>query len=153
METKFEVKPIGIVLNPRTDVIDDDWECITSTIIINDDIPSSSLIGIEDFSHLEIIYLFNKVVTTEIKWVTYPRGNKNYPLRGIFAQRKKERPNLLGLSTVELIEVKENTLKVKYLDAINGTPILDIKPVFKEFEPKTRLKQAEWVNDLMKNYW
>ena len=64
-----------------------------------------------------------------------PRGNSGYPNVGIFGQRKKDRPNLIGLYTVELIEHTDRILKVKYLDAINGTPVLDIKPVFKEFQP------------------
>ncbi|GAB4475625.1 MAG: SAM-dependent methyltransferase [Thermoflexibacter sp.] len=153
METKFEVKPIGIVANDRREAIDDNWDSVISTIIINDDIPFTSLTGIQDFSHLEIIYIFNKAINTPFEWATYPRGNKNYPLTGIFAQRKKERPNYLGLCTVELIEVKGNHLKVKYLDAINGSPVLDIKPVFKEFEPEIPIKQADWASDLMKNYW
>lgn len=153
METIFEIKPIGTVLNERTDTIDDDWGSIISTIVLNDDIPVSSLAGIQDFSHLEIIYVFDKVSNTHFEWATYPRGNKNYPLTGIFAQRKKERPNYLGLCTVELVGVKGNTLKVKYLDAINGTPVLDIKPVFREFEPKIQIKQPDWVSDLMKKYW
>lgn len=153
METIFDIKPIGIVVNERADTIDDEWENIISTIIINDDIPVSSLTGIQDFSHLEIIYVFDKVVNAHFEWATYPRGNKNYPLTGIFAQRKKERPNCLGLCTVELVEVKGNTLNVKYLDAINGTPVLDIKPVFREFEPKTKIRQPDWASDLMKKYW
>lgn len=153
MESIFEIKSIGIVVNERTNTIDDDWGNIISTIIINDDVPDSSLMEIQDFSHLEIIYLFNKVVDAEFEWATYPRGNKYYPLTGIFAQRKKERPNYLGLCTVELIEVKGKILKVKYLDAINGTPVLDIKPVFREFEPKTKIRQPDWASDLMKNYW
>ncbi len=72
---------------------------------------------------------------------------------GIFAQRKKDRPNSIGLCTVELLQHNGRTLKVKYLDAIDGTPILDIKPVFKEFQPKGEIKQPTWVSDLMKNYW
>lgn len=153
METKFEVRPIGIVSNERIETIDDNWESVISTIIINDDIPATSLMGIQEFSHLEIIYIFNRATNTQFEWATYPRGNKNYPLTGIFAQRKKERPNYLGLCTVELVEVKGNTLKVKYLDAINGTPVLDIKPVFREFEPKTIIRQPDWASDLMKYYW
>lgn len=82
-----------------------------------------------------------------------PRGNPNYPLVGIFGQRKKDRPNTIGLCTVELLEHNERTIKVKDLDAIDGTPVLDIKPVFKEFQPKTEIKQPDWVADLMKNYW
>lgn len=153
METIFEMKPIGIVVNKRTDTIDDEWGNIISTIILNEDIPTSSLMGIQDFSHLEVIYVFDKVVNAYFEWVTYPRGNKNYPLTGIFSQRKKERPNHLGLCTVELVEVKENTIKVKYLDAIDGTPVLDIKPVLREFEPKIQIKQPDWASDLMKKYW
>ena len=72
---------------------------------------------------------------------------------GIFGQRKKGRPNTIGLCTVELIEHNSRTIKVKYLDAIDGTPILDIKPVFKEFQPNGEIKQPIWVGDLMKNYW
>jgi tRNA (Thr-GGU) A37 N-methylase len=75
------------------------------------------------------------------------------PKLGTYAQRNKNRPNKLGLTTVELIERNGRTLKVKNIDAINGTPILDIKPVFKEFQPKADIKQPIWVADLMKNYW
>jgi tRNA (Thr-GGU) A37 N-methylase len=74
-------------------------------------------------------------------------------LVGIFGQRKKDRPNQIGLCTVQLLEHNGRTIKVKYLDAIDGTPILDIKPVFKEFQPKGEIRQPIWVADLMKNYW
>jgi tRNA (adenine37-N6)-methyltransferase len=82
-----------------------------------------------------------------------PRGNPAYPVMGIFCQRKKDRPNKLGLCTVALLEHKGRTIIVQGLDAIDGTPILDIKPVFKEFQTKGNIRQPEWVADLMKNYW
>ena len=72
---------------------------------------------------------------------------------GIFGQRKKDRPNKIGLCTVALISHTGRTIRVKNLDAINGTPILDIKPVFREFQPKGEINQPTWVADLMKNYW
>jgi tRNA (Thr-GGU) A37 N-methylase len=72
---------------------------------------------------------------------------------GIFAQRNKDRQNWIGLTTVELIERTGRVLRVRYLDAIDGTPVLDIKPVFREFMPKTTIRQPEWVDDLMKDYW
>ena len=72
---------------------------------------------------------------------------------GIYAQRKKDRPNQLGLCTVELVVHIGRTIKVKYLDAIDGTPVLDIKPVFKEFEVKGDIKQPQWSVELMKDYW
>jgi tRNA (Thr-GGU) A37 N-methylase len=59
----------------------------------------------------------------------------------------------MGLATVELLEHNGRTIKVKFLDALNGSPVLDIKPVFKEFQPKTEVKQPSWVAALMKNYW
>ncbi|MGE0568878.1 MAG: TrmO family methyltransferase [Bacteroidia bacterium] len=59
----------------------------------------------------------------------------------------------MGLCTVELLEHNGRTIKVKYLDAIDGTPVLDIKPVFKEFQAKGLIRQPNWVTDLMKNYW
>ncbi|TGM35810.1 TrmO family methyltransferase domain-containing protein [Leptospira biflexa] len=83
----------------------------------------------------------------------HPRGNPNYPKVGIFAQRKKDRPNQLGICTVELIKLEGNQLTVKYLDAIDGTPVLDIKPVLREFEPQSSTRQKEWATDLMKHYW
>lgn len=72
---------------------------------------------------------------------------------GIFGQRKKDRPNKIGIATVELLEHQGRTIKVKFLDAIDGTPVLDIKPVFREYEPKSQIKQPDWVQYLMKNYW
>lgn len=144
---------IGTVKNSRNDAIDDNWGDIISEIILSEHIPTEAFEGIEDFSHLEIIYYFDRVKKEEIVYTGHPRGNLKYPLMGIFAQRKKDRPNAIGLCTVELIEHSGRSIKVKFLDAINGTPVLDIKPVFKEFIPHSSISQPEWVNDLMKDYW
>lgn len=147
------LKPIATVKNSRTEPIDDNWEAIIAEIELADDIPTEAFDSISDFSHLEIIYYFDKVKNDAVVFSGRPRGNPNYPLVGIFGQRKKDRPNQIGLTTVELLEHKGRTIKVRFLDAIDGTPILDIKPVFKEFQPKTEIIQPIWVADLMKNYW
>ncbi|MDF1613287.1 tRNA (N6-threonylcarbamoyladenosine(37)-N6)-methyltransferase TrmO [Melioribacteraceae bacterium 09-Me] len=147
------MQPIATIKNSRKDPIDDYWETIVSEIELADHIPTEAFDNISDFSHLEIIYYFDKVVNKDIIYAGQPRGNLNYPLVGIFAQRKKDRPNRIGLCTVELLEHNGRTIKVKYLDAIDGTPVLDIKPVFKEFQPKGQIRQPIWVADLMKNYW
>jgi len=147
------VKPIAIVKNTRINAFDDNWGEIISEIVLTDNIPTDSFDRIEDFSHLEIIYYFDKVEKNAIVYSGYPRGNLAYPVVGIFGQRKKDRPNTLGLCTVELVEHKDRSIKVKYLDAIDGTPVLDIKPVFKEFQPASQIKQPTWVVDLMKTYW
>lgn len=150
---EIKLTPVATVKNSRTTPIDDHWEEIIAEIELADHIPTEAFESISDFSHLEIIYYFDKVEPGDVVFSGRPRGNPQYPLVGIFGQRKKDRPNQLGLCTVELIEHHGRTIRVKYLDAIDGTPILDIKPVFKEFEPKGQIKQPVWVADLMKNYW
>jgi tRNA-Thr(GGU) m(6)t(6)A37 methyltransferase TsaA len=147
------LEPIAIVKNSRTTTADDFWGNVISEIVLLDHIPVDAFDNIEQFSHLEIIYYFDKVDKDEIVYSGRPRGNPDYPVMGIFSQRKKDRPNQLGLCTVELIEHRGRSINVKYLDAIDGSPVLDIKPVFREFELKTEIKQAPWVNDLMKYYW
>lgn len=145
---------IGKIINNRTEIEDDYWEEVISTIALNDDIDISSLKGIEDFSHLEVIYYFDKVDETKIIYGSrHPRNLTHLPETGIFAQRAKNRPNKLGLTTAKLIKVEGKNLIVKGLDAINGTPVLDIKPVFKEFLPQGEIKQPEWVSKVMQNYW
>lgn len=145
--------PIATVKNSRTTPIDDNWDEIISVIELANGIPTSAFDNISDFSHLEIIFYFDKVENEKIVFSGRPRGNPNYPEVGILGQRKKDRPNKIGLCTVELLEHSGRTIKVKKLDAIDGTPILDIKPVFKEFQPVGQIRQPEWVADLMKSYW
>jgi tRNA (adenine37-N6)-methyltransferase len=151
----MELKLIAVatVRNSRTKPVDDDWGSIVSEIELAEHIPPEAFLNITDFSHLEIIYYFDKVRPADIIFAGHPRGNKTYPMTGIFAQRKKDRPNSIGLCTVELVSQKGKTITVKYLDAINGTPVLDIKPVFREFGIKASLRQPSWVTDLMKDYW
>ncbi|SHH49024.1 tRNA-Thr(GGU) m(6)t(6)A37 methyltransferase TsaA [Chryseobacterium oranimense] len=150
---EIKLQPVATVKNSRTEPIDDNWETIIAEIELADHIPTEAFNSISSFSHLEIIYYFDKVKNEDVVFSGHPRGNVNYPITGIFGQRKKDRPNTIGLATVELLEHNGRTIKVKFLDAIDGTPVLDIKPVFKEFQPKTGIKQPEWVADLMKNYW
>lgn len=147
------LKPIAIVKNSRTELSDDYWGNVISEIELVDNIPAHSFDGIEEFSHLEILFYFNQSDKSKIIFNGHPRGNKNYPSVGIFAQRKKDRPNSIGLTIVELLERNGNKLTVKNLDAINGTPVLDIKPVMKEFLPTTALKQPQWSSELMREYW
>ena len=149
----IEFRPVATVKNSRTTPIDDHWEEIIAEIELAEHIPTEAFDHISDFSHLEIIYYFDKVKPEDVVFSGHPRGNPNYPKVGIFAQRKKDRPNAIGLTTVELLEHNGRTIKVKYLDAINGTPVLDIKPVFKEFTPNTETRQPAWVQHLMSHYW
>lgn len=150
--------PIGKIVNERKIVEDDNWGEIISIIELNDSFDESALKGIEEFSHLEIIYYFDKVEDSKIvTGARHPRNLEHLPEVGVFAQRVKNRPNKLGLTTVKLLRAENKTLHVKGLDAIDGTPVLDIKPVFRQFLPQVsyqdEIKQPDWVNEIMKNYW
>jgi tRNA (adenine37-N6)-methyltransferase len=146
------VKPVGIVHNCRTEPVDDHWSSIESVIELSDDLPGECLDGIEQFSHLEVIYHFNKSEKT-VTGSEYPRENLLFPKTGIFAQRKKDRPNHLGTTIVKLVRREGRRLFVKNLDAIDGSPVIDIKPVFKEYLPQEEIRQPEWTRKIMKNYW
>lgn len=151
---EFTIRPIGLIRSERLESIDDHWNQVRSFIELTDEYSSESIRGLEDFSHIEIVYYFHKVKASQIVVkAEHPRENPNYPLVGIFAQRKKSRPNLLGLTISEIDKIEDKKIFLKSCDAIDGTPVIDIKPVFKEFLPKTEIKQPVWVSDLMKDYW
>jgi tRNA-Thr(GGU) m(6)t(6)A37 methyltransferase TsaA len=145
--------PIAVVSNQRVEPTDDFWGDVISEVTLLPDVPEEAFKNIEEFSHLEVIYFFDQADPGNIVFSGRPRGNPDYPIVGIFGQRKKDRPNLLGLCKVELISHHGRTIKVRRLDAINGTPVLDIKPVMREFDIVGPNVQPEWASDLMKNYW
>ncbi len=148
----IQIKPIGYVINERVEKSDTNWSSIESRIELTSEFDSDSLEGIELFSHLEILFYFHKS-EKEFKGSEHPRGNTKYPKVGIFAQRKKDRPNHIGAAIVNLIKKEGKSLIVANLDAIHGTPVLDIKPVFEEYLPKGELLQPSWTKELMENYW
>ena len=150
---EISIIPIAQVCNNRSEVTDDDWGEVISEIQLKDHISPDSLDGIESFSHLEILFFFDRT-TEAIVWKSaHPRENVNWPKVGIFAQRKKDRPNHIGVTIVELIKREGNKLIVKGLDAIDKSPVIDIKPVMKEFLPKVPIQQPSWSSELMKGYW
>lgn len=110
--------------------------------------------GLEAFSHIEVIFLFHRVSGSDaVTGARHPRGNTAWPRVGIFAQRGKARPNRLGATIVRLLGVNARSLDVAGIDAIDGTPVVDIKPVVAEFLPRGELRQPEWVTALMRQYW
>lgn len=147
------LQPVAFVKNTRNDLSDDYWGNIVSEIELSENIPADAFNGIDEFSHLEIIFHFNKSDKSKAVYKYHPRGNTNWPEVGIFAQRKRDRPNAIGLTIVELLKKEGNKIWVKYLDAIDGTPIIDIKPVLKEFLPGGEIRQPSWSVELMKEYW
>lgn len=151
---KIEMRPIAYVKNKREEIKDDNWADISSEIVLAEDIESFAFEGIEAFSHLHIIFYMNQVNNEKaIIQFRHPRNDSSLPKLGTYAQRNKNRPNKIGLTTVELISRSGSVLQVKNLDAIDGTPILDIKPVMKQFQPSGEIIQPEWVDVIMSSYW
>ena len=148
------MEPIGEVRNARKDLSDDDWGAVTSRIELLPSFPEDCLLGLEEFSHAEVLFYFDRVQDSAIvRGARHPRGNKSWPLVGIFAQRGKDRPNRLGSTMVEILGREGRSLLVRGLDAIDGTPVLDIKPVMAEFLPRSALRQPAWSHELMREYW
>ncbi len=150
----IQLEPVGFVKNTRNDLSDDHWGSIISEIELAEGIPSASLDGIDAFSHVEIIFYFNKCEENGVVFSGHPRGNPAWPRVGIFSQRKKDRPNHLGLTIAAIVARNERTLTVKNLDAIDGTPVLDIKPVARQFLADVNdVRQPVWMDELMQDYW
>jgi tRNA (adenine37-N6)-methyltransferase len=150
----FTVEPIAFVRAARTTPEDDAWGDTISVIELAPGVPEDSLLGLDAFSHVELIYLFDRVTPDQITHgARHPRGNIAWPKVGIFAQRGKNRPNRLGVSIARIVGVHGRELRVAELDAIDGTPVIDIKPVIREFLPRGEHRQPAWVSELMAAYW
>ncbi|MEI7986530.1 MAG: tRNA (N6-threonylcarbamoyladenosine(37)-N6)-methyltransferase TrmO [Armatimonadota bacterium] len=148
------IEPIGFVKNIRTEAVDDNWDDIQSVIELNSEFTEAALHGLDQFSHAEILFHFHLAKDDSIvRCARHPRGNPDWPKVGIFAQRGKDRPNRIGSTIVEIVSVEGNLLTVKGLDAINGTPVIDIKPVMTGFLPREKVEEPAWSQELMSHYW
>jgi tRNA-Thr(GGU) m(6)t(6)A37 methyltransferase TsaA len=132
------LKPIGVV---RTEAVGDEVKDKTriSQIIIRNEL-AEALEGIDDFSHLFVLFWLHEIPAKQQKTLkVHPRGRRDLPLLGVFATRSMLRPNPIGLTLVELVKVEGNVLTARGLDALDGTPVLDIKP----FDPWDTAKDAK----------
>jgi tRNA (adenine37-N6)-methyltransferase len=151
----MEVTPIGWVSSSRSEPLDDDWDAVQASVTLDGDrFGPEALKGLDAFSHIEVVYLFDRVAPEKVQTgARRPRGNPGWPAVGIFAQRAKGRPNRLGVSVCRLLAVDGLTVVVHGLDAIDGTPVLDIKPYMTEFAPRGEVVQPAWSHELMAGYW
>ncbi len=148
------LEPIGFVEAARDVAKDDDWGATEATIVLAPELPEDSLTGLGDFSHVEVLFHFDKVPLSKITTgARHPRNNTAWPKVGIFAQRGKGRPNRLGSTICRVVRCEGRRLIVAELDAIDGTPVLDLKPVMREFQPRGAVQQPSWVGELMADYW
>jgi tRNA-Thr(GGU) m(6)t(6)A37 methyltransferase TsaA len=149
------MNPIGKVCSTRSEAEDDDWDSVVSSIELD---PSQfgpdALSGLETFSHVEVVYVFDRVPPEKIeRGARHPRNNAAWPRIGIFAQRGKNRPNRIGTTICRVDRVEGLSVHVTGLDAIDGTPVLDLKPWVREFGPRGELRQPAWMTELMREYW
>jgi len=153
MMNEIRLKPIGIVSSPVTERMDINWGKVKSKIILKPEF-DGALLGLEGFSHAIIVtYLHQANYEKEKHLQRRPRNLETMPKIGILSQRAKNRPNPIGITAVEIINVGNDYLEVKGLDAINGTPILDIKPYYPHYDKIDNPKIPEWVDRLMSDYF
>ena len=151
----FVVLPIGTVRSSRDAAIDDDWDAVTAVIELDPArVELDATLGLDSFSHIEIVFVFDRVDQTKVcVGSRHPRGNEAWPRVGILAQRAKDRPNRIGLTTCRVLAVDGLRIEVSGLDAIEGTPVLDIKPVMNGFAPRGEHREPAWAAELMAGYW
>jgi tRNA (adenine37-N6)-methyltransferase len=148
-------QPVGSVVGGRTAPIDDDWGAVEATIRLDVRFPADALAGLDDFSHLQVVFVFDRVdPEAVVVGARHPRNNPDWPAVGIFAQRAKGRPNRIGVSTCELLGVDGHDVSVRGLDAIDGSPVLDVKPHVVEMDrPRSEVREPAWIRELMRGYW
>lgn len=149
----MEFEFVGVVRSPVKEPVDEEWGKVVSEIHLEHGL-SRGLIGLDQFSHVMIVfYLHESSFNLKTDLVRQPQGRHDMPMTGIFAQRAKHRPNPIGVTSVELLGVRGNVLIVKGLDAIDGTPVLDIKPYFPSYDRMEEVIVPDWVKCLMSNYF
>ena len=134
---------------------DDNWDEEKAYIELDaTQFTPEALAGLTDFSHVEILFHMDQVDPAKVeKTARHPRNNTDWPRVGIFAQRGKNRPNQIGATICRVLKVEGTQLHLEGLDAIDGSPVLDIKPWVAEFAPRGKVFQPQWITELMRSYW
>ena len=134
---------------------DDEWDKEQAVIELDGgQYQADALAGLADFSHVEVLFHFHQLGPAKIVTAArHPRGRSDWPKVGIFAQRGRARPNRLGVSVCRVVAVDGLSLTVAGLDAIDGTPVLDLKPYLSGFAPRGEIREPDWARDIMANYW
>ena len=150
----FEITPIGTVRNDRTDVRHtDEWGAVRSSITVDERFGEACLQGLEGFSHVEVLFVFDQLPELDDYREPRPaRGRSDLPPVGVFAGRGPRRPNRIGVTCCAVESVDGRELTVVGLDAVSGTPVVDLKPVMAEFRVQD-VAQPEWVSRLMADHF
>ncbi len=148
------MRPIGRVHSSRAVVEDDRWDAVEAFIELESSFTPEALMGLDAFSHVEIVFVMDHVDLAKVELkARHPRNNHAWPSVGIFAQRAKNRPNAIGTTICRVLLIEGLRLHVHGLDAVDGSPVLDLKPWVNEFGPRGELRQPVWITELMQHYW
>jgi tRNA (adenine37-N6)-methyltransferase len=149
----LQITPIGVVRNSVSEAVDDHWGKVISEIHIDDEL-ARGLKGLEDWSHVVVIYYMHSAQFDPAKHlVRRPQEREDMPELGIFAQRARHRPNKIGITAVKVMGIEGSIIRVKGLDAIDGTPVLDIKPYAPVYDGASSPAVPAWFVRLMQGYF
>lgn len=153
MSSPVTLTPIGVVRGGRTDIYEDHWGPEIARIVLDpEQLEPDATLGLADFSHLEVVFCFHREERVR-RGAAHPRGNPAWPAVGVLAGHSPVRPNHLGVSRCVLLAVDGLELTVQGLDAIDGTPVLDIKPFATAFQPAGPIREPGWIRELMREYY
>jgi tRNA-Thr(GGU) m(6)t(6)A37 methyltransferase TsaA len=136
MKDRYYIFPVGVINKENENVR-----------IEIDEAYRDALLGLDDFSHITVCYWFHENDTPEKRntMQVHPRKNKQNPLRGVFATHSPLRPNLIALTICKILSIKDTTIFIEKIDALNGTPVIDIKCFIPSSELGSDIKLPEWV--------
>lgn len=150
----FTLRTVALVHSSRREATDDHWDQERTTIELVEGVPTESLTGLAEFSHLEVLFIADRASDVPPSpWVRHPRGNVQWPQVGVFANRNKDRPNRLLSSVAAIVAVRGRTIEVTGMDAIDGTPVVDLKPVYRWSGPRGEVRAPAWTDELGRSYF
>lgn len=146
--------PIGVVKCPVTEMSQGNWAQVESEIRLDPQY-APGLQGLDGFSHVVVVFYLDRATGFDPakQLLRRPRGMENMHEVGVFAQRTKYRPNPIGVASVELLAVRDNVVVVRGLDALDGTPVLDLKPYMPVFDSVAGARMPDWVAHVMEGYF
>jgi len=154
-ESGILVRPIGVVRSSVKELADDCWGGVVATIELDArQFSPECTLGLREFSHVEVLFLLDRMPPEKVvTGAKHPRGRTDWPRVGIFAQRSKDRPNHIGVTVCRLESVDGLRVRVRELDAVDGTPVLDLKPYLQGFGPRGEVREPSWARELMAGYF
>ena len=138
------LRPIAVVRNNVFEPMPEGWEGVRSDLIFREEL-MGALDGIEAYSHIIVVFACHQVPDEERTLHLHPRGDPRLPEQGVLATRSQRRPNAVGVTVVPLLRRRRNILRVLGLDAIDGTPVLDIKPYLPPYDSVAEASMPDWV--------